>query len=268
MKVTVARSLRASRFQNRLLKHTLTIGRVNDNLQQQLRLLYDYWFTQFDFPDENGHPYRSAGGTLVWNGHLKKAIPVDWHPAYLRDILVPQGRSIDDSSSYSNLYYTPIDVIPKRTISFAGGLPASEANSSLQLYDQDDILLGAMRVYFHRVCVAAQSGITRSTTMVLKPTMGADYMGYAYSVLNNDSTILYATTHSSGTQQPYINWNGALENYCFAMPNNPQLLLDYSQFSNTLIREAQQREKENLELTHIRDWLLPMLMNGQAIIGD
>lgn len=79
-----------------------------------------------------------------------------------------------------------------------------QANSSLQLYEKDDILLGAMRVYFHRVCIAAQNGITRTTTMILKPADGENYLGYAYSVLNDDRTILYANQNSNGTQQPYI----------------------------------------------------------------
>ena len=48
---------------------------LNDNLAQQLRLLYDYWFTQFDFPDESGKPYRSSGGQMVWSDDAKKEIP-------------------------------------------------------------------------------------------------------------------------------------------------------------------------------------------------
>ena len=51
---------------------------LNDNLAQQLRLLYDYWFTQFDFPDESGKPYRSSGGQMVWNNGLKRKIPESW----------------------------------------------------------------------------------------------------------------------------------------------------------------------------------------------
>ena len=241
---------------------------LNDNLAQQLRLLYDYWFTQFDFPDENGKPYRSSGGQMVWNEHLKHSIPPQWHCAYLKDILQPVGEPIDDAQSDKELYYTPIDIIPKRSISFAGGLSSEEANSSLQLYRKNNLLLGAMRVYFHRVCIAAQDGITRTTTMILSPINGMNCLGYAYSVLNNDNTILYATCHSSGTQQPYINWTDALENYAFAMPDSKELIDKYSQIAAPLIEEAQKREQENLELTMLRDWLLPMLMNGQATISD
>ena len=241
---------------------------LNDNLQQQLKLLYDYWFTQFDFPDENGKPYRSSGNPMVWNENLKRNIPQQWHCAYLKDILQPAGEQICNIKSHEELFYTPIDIIPKHTISFAGGLPSEDAKSSLQIYRKNNLLLGAMRVYFHRVCIAAQDGITRTTTMILSPVKDMNYLGYCYSVLNSDDTILYATRHSSGTQQPYINWTDALENYAFAMPDSKELIDRYSQIAAPLIEEAQKREQENLELTQLRDWLLPMLMNGQATISD
>lgn len=63
-----------------------TNNKINDNLEQQAKLLYDYWFTQFDFPDENGEPYRSSGGKMVWNEQLKRTIPDGWTTNPLSDI--------------------------------------------------------------------------------------------------------------------------------------------------------------------------------------
>lgn len=240
---------------------------INDNLEQQAKLIYDYWFTQFDFPDENGKPYCSSGGKMVWNEQLKCNIPENWKVAQLKDIFNVSGKPISRDDCQTDAYYTPIDVIPKRTITFAGGLSAAEANSSLQVYEENNILLGAMRVYFHRVCISAQSGITRTTTLVLKPKVD-EYLGYAYQVLNDDNAILYATQHSSGTQQPYIKWNDVLENYRFAMPSNPKLLYEYSKISEPLITKAKNCARETEQLRKLRDWLLPMLMNGQATISD
>ena len=241
--------------------------KINDNLEQQAKLIYDYWFTQFDFPDKNGKPYCSSGGKMVWNEQLKRNIPENWKVAQLKDIFNVSGKPISRDDCQTDAYYTPIDVIPKRTITFAGGLSAAEANSSLQVYEENNILLGAMRVYFHRVCISAQSGITRTTTLVLKPKVD-EYLGYAYQVLNDDNAILYATQHSSGTQQPYIKWNDVLENYRFAMPSNPKLLYEYSKISEPLITKAKNCARETEQLRKLRDWLLPMLMNGQATIND
>ena len=152
-------------------------------------------------------------------------------------------------------------------IALTGTPLLKEDNSSLQLYEENNILLGAMRVYFHRVCISAQSGITRTTTLVLKPKAD-EYLGYAYQVLNDDNAILYATQHSSGTQQPYIKWNDVLENCRFAMPINPKLLYEYSKISKPLITKAKNCARETEQLRKLRDWLLPMLMNGQATISD
>ena len=60
-------------------------NKINDNLQHQLKLIYDYWFTQFDFPDENGKPYRSSGGAMVWNEQLKREIPDGWSVISIMD---------------------------------------------------------------------------------------------------------------------------------------------------------------------------------------
>lgn len=271
MNIPFCEEIRAQKEMVRILvdidKKIETNIKINDNLQQQLQLLYDYWFKQYDFPDENGNPYRASGGAMTWNEHLKQNMPLNWKEAQLKDIFDVSGKAISREECQTDAYYTPIDVIPKRTITFAGGLPAAEANSSLQLYEENDVLLGAMRVYFHRVCISAQSGITRTTTLVLRPKE-AEYLGYAYQVLNDDDAILYATQHSSGTQQPYVNWNDALENYRFAMPSNPKLLYEYSKISEPLIVKAKNCARETEQLTKLRDWLLPMLMNGQATISD
>lgn len=66
----------------------------------------------------------------------------------------------------------------------------------------------------------------------------------------------------------HVNWNDALENYRFAMPSNPKLLYEYSEISEPLIVKAKNCARETEQLTKLRDWLLPMLMNGQTTISD
>ena len=70
---------------------------INRNLEAMARQLYDYWFVQFDFPDENGRPYKSSGGNMVWNEKLKRAIPEKWGAALMKDFLViGNGRDHKD----------------------------------------------------------------------------------------------------------------------------------------------------------------------------
>ena len=63
---------------------------INDNLEAMAKQLYDYWFVQFDFPDENGRPYKSSGGKMVWNEKLKREIPKEWNVANVFDELSVQ----------------------------------------------------------------------------------------------------------------------------------------------------------------------------------
>lgn len=233
-------------------------------LESMAKMLYDYWFTQFDFPDENGKPYRSSGGEMVWNDQLKREIPKGWGNCKLKDYANSVTRSTSPGEHLKDLFYTPIDEIPRRQMSFWGGLPYTEANSSLQLYQENDILIGAMRVYFHRVCIAAQRGITRSTTMVLQ-ARNTDDLAFIYELFNHDQTIQYANKISVGTQQPYVNWDGALDSMDVIAPEH-SVIAAFCEHINPIIEKVKCLARENRELTKLRDWLLPMLMNGQATV--
>ncbi|MBE6906381.1 MAG: hypothetical protein E7476_08935 [Ruminococcaceae bacterium] len=241
--------------------------RINAELEALAKTIYDYWFVQFDFPDENGKPYRTSGGAMEYNDQLKRKIPKGWKATKLKDVVSISGQATIAGEHLKDMLYTPIDEIPKRSMSFFGGLPYGKANSSLQLYKRGDILLGAMRVYFHRVCIAAQNGITRSTTIILKPN-DKTQLPFAFEVLNMDRTIQYATKISVGTQQPYVNWEGALDSYLIAMPSDDRLIDCYSEKVQPIIDTVMGKAQENYELTRLRDWLLPMLMNGQATVTD
>jgi len=237
-------------------------NKINKELENLAKTIYDYWFVQFDFPNEEGKPYRSNDGKMVWDEQLRCYIPKNWSTCQLKHFLKNENNSIVPGIHLQGQFYTPIDELPKRQMSFYGGLDGKEANSSLQTYQIRDILLGAMRVYFHRVCIAAQNGITRSTTMVLRPYNG-NYLPFIYELLNQDMTIQYAARISAGTQQPYVNWEDALAEYTVILPEE-KYILGYSKIINPVIEEVFYRVKENYELTKIRDFLLPLLMNGQV----
>ena len=153
-----------------------------------------------------------------------------------------------------------------KKMSFGTAQPSSEANTSLIQYKANDILIGAMRVYFHRVCIAPFDGITRTTSLVLRPKR-PDCLPYLYQVCNEDRTINVATKISVGTQQPYVNWEHALENHVIPYPDDDTLIRKYSSMMVSLVKDVINRERENAELAKLRDWLLPMLMNGQVMVA-
>ena len=239
---------------------------INAHLEEMAKTLYDYWFVQFDFPDANGKPYKSSGGDMVFDETLKREIPKGWEVKSLKDVLVNCSDNIKSEDLTSNMPYTPIDGLPMRKMTFSDFQKIENARTSLIRYSFNDILIGAMRVYFHRVCIAPFDGITRSTTIVLKPKK-QNHLPFLYQLCNEEKTINFASKVSIGTQQPYVNWVNGLAEYKFAMPNL-ELIERYSIKIMPLIKSVITREKQNHHLTQLRDFLLPMLMNGQVSVAD
>ncbi|WP_118816176.1 restriction endonuclease subunit S [Neisseria lactamica] len=239
---------------------------INARLEQMAKTLYDYWFVQFDFPDANGKPYKSSGGEMVFDETLKRKIPKGWKVKSLKDVLVNRSDNIKSEDLTSNMPYTPIDSLPMRKMTFSDFQKIENARTSLIRYSFNDILIGAMRVYFHRVCIAPFDGITRSTTIVLKPKK-QNHLPFLYQLCNEEKTINFASKVSIGTQQPYVNWVNGLAEYKFAMPNL-ELIERYSIKIMPLIKSVITREKQNHHLTQLRDFLLPMLMNGQVSVAE
>ena len=240
--------------------------KISRELEAMAKELYDYWFVQFDFPNEQGKPYKSSGGKMVWNETLKREIPEGWGICKLKDYINNISRPTLAGEHLRDMFYTPIDELPKRQMSFYGGLPYTDAKSSLQLYQENDILIGAMRVYFHRVCIAAQRGITRSTTIVLQIRNVKD-LAFIYELLNDDQTIQYANKISVGTQQPYVNWDNAFDSMDVILPMN-LIITAFCKKINPVIDKVKCLAKENYTLTRLRDYLLPLLMNGQVKVSE
>lgn len=238
---------------------------ICSDLESMAKLLYDYWFVQFDFPDENGRPYKSSGGKMVWNDELKREIPEGWLDGKLSDILRKDIRGIRPDE-IGNLPYTPMDILPCNQMSFGNTGDKADANSSLIKYDKYSILFGAMRPYFHRVCIAPFDGVTRTTVFTLYSNYD-DELGYSYETLNQDYCVNYANLHHVGTQQPYAEWDKNLEDCKIALPPK-KLKKDYSDKTQSLIDSVIELQLENKELASLRDFLLPMLMNGQIKIED
>ena len=88
------------------LDHKIELNkRINDNLEAMARQLYDYWFVQFDFPDENGKPYKSNGGAMVWNDKLKREIPTSFDVKSLSEIIEVKDGTHDSPKPQDNGYF-------------------------------------------------------------------------------------------------------------------------------------------------------------------
>ena len=192
-------------------------------------------------------------------------MPDDWKIGKLKDVLKLKHQSIKAGSN-TILPYLPIDVIPMRTFALTDFKPNSEAQSSLITFDKDDIIIGAMRVYFHRVVLAPCDGITRTTCFTLAP-YHKEFLSFALLYCDQDSSIDYAQSTSKGSTMPYAIWEGGLGDMEIVIPSF-KIVQNFNELVLPMLRQIQRSYFENKRLKELRDTLLPKLMSDELDVSD
>ncbi len=217
---------------------------INNNLEQQARALYKSWFIDFE-------PF---GGVM----------PIDWRTGQLKDILKLKRNSIKAGQN-TELPYLPIDVIPMKTFAISEFKLNEEAKSSLVTFSKNDIIIGAMRVYFHRVVLAPCDGITRTTCFTLVPH-NPEYLSYCLLCCDLDSSIEYAQTTSKGSTMPYAIWDGGLGDMEISIPSL-KVAKEFNDVILPMLEKIQSSYYENTYLKELRDSLLSKLMSGDIDVS-
>ena len=220
-------------------------NKINTNLEQQAQALFKNWFVDFE-------PF---GGKM----------PEGWKVGKLSDILCLKKKPIQ-SREDTSLPYLPIDLISIKSLAIREVRPNEEALSSLLRFDENDILIGAMRVYFHRVAIAPFDGITRTTCFVLEP-FNPNYFAYAAITCNQDLAIDYAQKTSKGSTMPYAVWEGGLGDFEIPIPDE----VTAAKFNNIvkpLLEQIKKSYFENKTLQELRESLLPKLMKGEIEVRN
>lgn len=218
-------------------------NKINDNLEKQLQLLYKNWF--IDLKPFNGI--------------------TNWKHGKLKDILNLEKR-IFKKESKIEFPYLPLDMIPMHSFAIKQVKPFSEAQSSLIKFLKDDILIGAMRVYFHRVTIAPFDGITRNTCFTLS-VKEKEYLAFSLIYCNLKETIKFAEKTSKGTTMPYAVWENGLSEIDLLIPPK-EIAEKFNTFALPLIRKIQNSYFDNKNLSNLKNYLLPKLMNGEIDVEN
>ena len=192
-------------------------------------------------------------------------MPSDWKNGKLKDVIRLKRNAIKAGEDPS-LPYLPIDIIPMNTFAVTDFKPNSEAQSSLITFDRDDIVIGAMRVYFHRVICAPCTGITRTTCFTLAPFDTA-YLSFALLCCDQNSSIDYAQTTSKGSTMPYAVWEGGFGDMDILIPTR-EIALKFNELVLPMLRIIQSSYFENHHLRTVRDILLTKLLSGEIDVSD
>lgn len=240
--------------QNLVVENLSTYDDLIENNQKQIKLLeeaaqrlYKEWFVDLHFPG-----YEDID--------IVDGVPEGWTFGVLGDVAINSGKKEKKEKRDNYKYYLPIDCIPKKSLGYIQVNDVSLAKSSLIGFQKGDIIFGAMRPYFHKVVVARDKGLTRTTCFVLN-AKDPSYWSYLAMLLFTKDTVDYATQISVGTTMPYVRWND--------MRNMPVIIPDleiaerFNKQIQPIIDNIASLSEQVILLQQARDRLSPKLMSGE-----
>lgn len=243
-------------------------NRINTELDAMAKTLYDYWFVQFDFPDSNGKPYKTSGGKLVFNEVLKREIPVGWSGVNILSVadLHGGGTPTKKNPEFWNgsiPFFTPTDA-DGAIFKFSTADYITEAGlkkSSTKLFKKNTIFITARGSVGRLVLTAVDMAMNQSCyALRAKPNISHVYLFYLTKEL-----IRHLQVKSSGSVFDSIVSND-IEFTNLAIPRS-DITTRFSTVIEPAFNQIANNIKENQSLAALRDWLLPMLMNGQVQVG-
>ena len=234
---------------------------INDNLEAMAKQLYDYWFVQFDFPNEEGKPYKSSGGKMVWNEKLKREIPEGWNDGCFSDIAnITMGQSPDGSSYNED---------SKGVIFYQGSTDFGIRFPSVRMYTtaptrfakQGDILM-SVRAPVGAVNIANTDCCIGRGLSAINSKIGS--MTYIYFVIHY-LKVRFDNLNSAGTTFGSITKDD-LHELPIVIPSSDVIKM-FESISKPIFDKQMNIGQEIENLTKLRDELLPLLMNGQVSVN-
>ena len=224
---------------------------INDNLEAMAKQLYDYWFVQFDFPNEEGKPYKSNGGVMVWNEMLKRDIPQGWNDCKIKDFMRIFTGKKDVSKAVPGNY------------KFFSCAP-EPISSNEYIYDGYAVLVSGNGSYTGRVGFYKGKFDLYQRTYACVLDEDEHNISFFYYTLRYLFQPIYSGG-KHGSSIPYIVL-GDLADFRFAF--NETICTKFVDAAKPMFDEQLLRQKEIEALTKQRDELLPLLMNGQASVNS
>ena len=246
----------------------IALNRVlNQNLEAMAKQLYDYWFVQFDFPDEKGKPYKSSGGKMVWNDKLKREIPVCWHCGNLFEIAV-FTNGLASQKFRPKDGEIPLPVIKIREMHEGISADTEEVTpnipESVKVYNGDVLFSWSASL---EVMLWAY-GLGGLNQHIFKVTSANDFpKSFYYFQLLDYVNIFKKMAEARKTTMGHITQDH-LQQSTIAVPDNKNITDRFEELVSPIFNQIITLQEEIINLTKQRDELLPLLMNGQVSVNS
>ncbi|MFM6269639.1 MAG: restriction endonuclease subunit S, partial [Dolichospermum sp.] len=243
-------------------------NRINSELENLAKTIYDYWFVQFDFPDENGTPYKSSGGKMVYNQERKREIPAGWEVKKLRQFAstASGGTPLSTKKEYyenGSIAWINSGELNNRYITEAKNFITQSGlnNSSAKLFEPNTLLIAMYGATAGKVSLLQINACTNQAICAIIPNsdIHTKFLKFATDDLYN-----FLINLSTGSARDNLSQD-LIRELSFALPQE-NLLIKFNQMVNPMITKILNNHLQNQQLTQLRDWLLPMLMNGQITV--
>lgn len=250
--------------------------KMNQKLEAMAKRLYDYWFVQYDFPDKNGLPYKTTGGPMTYNPTLKREIPAGWEVKTLKECIkhINTGLNPRDNFVLGNgdiKYVTVKNLTTEGNIDFSG-CDLIDEDALKKVHKRSDIAKGD--VLYASICPLGRSYLINKdpigwdineSVFSIRPNLDVISSEFLSMFLKDSAVVEKASKMATGSIFKGIRIK-ELENMIFAVPAK-NVMESFSKQIKNLIELEHKNIEETTRLTALRDKLLPLLMNGQVVVG-
>ena len=259
--------------------------RINTELESTGKTMYDYWFVQFDFPDQNSKPYQSSGGKMVWNAELKREIPEGWAVKKLLDLISADKNGDWGDDELRGDYTCKVTCIRGTDINGLNGTDFCNPptrfilqKNSHKILNSHDLIIeisgGAPTQSTGRLGYVTDATLKRfenplicsnfCKAISLKNKKHLYNFIYYWSMLYDNDIFFGQEGKTSGIKN--LLFDSFVKSHWIVEPKS-ELVEEFYSFMQTIQKKKQAVLCESQVLVQIRDWLLPMLMNGQVKVN-
>ncbi|MDI6047411.1 restriction endonuclease subunit S [Flavobacterium yafengii] len=252
-------------------------NRINAEMEAMAKTLYDYWFVQFDFPDASGKPYKTSGGKMVYSTELKRQIPEGWVKCNLVDVLTSTGTGLNPRDNFSlgegENYYVTIKNIQQGKVVLDNRCDKINDDALEIINKRSNLMVGDILFtsiepvgITYLILEKPKNWNINESVFTIRPNYEKVTSEFLYMFLSGDYIKAYTKNVSAGSIHKGVR-HSTLKECKFILPEN-KIIKDFSVLISPILKKMDLIQKQNQELASLRDWLLPMLMNGQVSVGD